>query len=393
MSILDRTPFANLPPVPHRSLRLTTLLLISTLTLTASLRAGDLGEFEKPATKKEDASPKGSSQALSQIDRLSDQIEKCPNEQLLVGRGRLYLSKNRTQEAIDDFERAGTLIKKGRGQPQPPLRDLALAYFQLGAREKGLELLRCAWNMGDIEALAELRRQNIPYHTRWTPFSFDLVYPGIPYPPDEWHVRGLAIGLANRSASVWGIQMAPLDVQANEARGIQVGFDSIADRFYGIQLGLVGAAAGGRPYHPWPTYDDETGLSAGFQLGGILVFAGNFWGVQAAAIVGAEDLRGVQLALFSAADTVNGIQLGGWNYADKTLRGLQVGVVNRTGSLKIQEGVQVGAVNRCSGELHGLQVGVYNDAGKLQGVQIGLLNRIRQGSRLAQFVPIVNAAW
>jgi hypothetical protein len=53
-------------------------------------------------------------------------------------------------------------------------------------------------------------------------------------------------------------------------------------------------------------------------------------------------------------------------------------------------GVSLGAVNNCKGTVRGMQIGLYNRTKNLKGVQIGLINKITGKERILPFFPIIN---
>ncbi len=106
-------------------------------------------------------------------------------------------------------------------------------------------------------------------------------------------------------------------------------------------------------------------------------------------------LFGVQSGFYNDSRRVHpmGFQWGTMNYTREHLAGLQVAGGNITGDTVT--GVQIGIVNR-AGSLRGVQIGGFNYAGELAGLQIGLSNfrgRPRGGVSLAapyRFFPVVN---
>lgn len=81
-----------------------------------------------------------------------------------------------------------------------------------------------------------------------------------------------------------------------------------------------------------------------------------------------------------------GIQVGECNFVTGRLDGLQVAAAN---FVRYEfNGVQVGYFNRSYQEGNGVQIGVMNMADDFCGVQVGLVNIIRDSS--LAFSPIVN---
>lgn len=90
-----------------------------------------------------------------------------------------------------------------------------------------------------------------------------------------------------------------------------------------------------------------------------------------------ESLRGAQLGMLTNFNRglSRGMQLStGFNYT-KTLRGAQLGLMNRAGILA--RGAQVGFINS-AGVSSGVQLGVLNVGGRGSSVQIGLFNVAKQ---------------
>lgn len=82
-----------------------------------------------------------------------------------------------------------------------------------------------------------------------------------------------------------------------------------------------------------------------------------------------------------------GVQFGFVNLVDNGFLGLQDGFVNVTDGKF--EGLQWGFVNYHKGKVSGVQLGFVNYAGSMYGLQIGLINIIKQGGAFPVF-PIVN---
>ena len=124
----------------------------------------------------------------------------------------------------------------------------------------------------------------------------------------------------------------------------------------GISLGLVA----------W-TYGDVNGLQAA-----VFGFAGHVHGIQAGCIDLGGDVSGVQFGLYNLCfGPLHGLQLGAFNGGIQSVRGGQTGLFNAAVAL---HGLQVGLFNGAD-DARGLQLGIVNLVWKsLRGVQIGLLN-------------------
>lgn len=167
------------------------------------------------------------------------------------------------------------------------------------------------------------------------------IFPPIQFPPEDFNVTGLRVGLIGKHRDVYGIDIGLGNVTTGDFRGI-------------------GLAAGMNL-----TYGDVTAIAA--QIGGITNI--NY---------GKANIFGVQLALAanynSAESSVTGLQLSLANLADHTtIYGLQAGVYNK------------------AREVYGFQVGLVNFAERLHGIQIGLLNFHKQGTFVVS--PIINAGF
>lgn len=167
------------------------------------------------------------------------------------------------------------------------------------------------------------------------------IFPPVQFPPEDFNVTGLRLGLIGKHRDVYGLDFG----LANVTTGQFVG------------LGVAAAMN--------LTYGDVTAIGA--QIGGITNI--NY---------GKTNVFGVQLAVFTnynkAESSVTGLQLSLANLADHTtIYGLQAGVYNK------------------AREVYGFQFGLVNFAEKLHGIQIGLLNFHKQGTFVVS--PIINAGF
>ena len=150
----------------------------------------------------------------------------------------------------------------------------------------------------------------------------------------------------------------------------------------GITLGLLGAGAG----------EDITGITVGGLGAGC---GGDLKGVVLAGLgagCGGE-LQGVALAGIGAgAPTVKGLILsvlfaGGNEIHGITLAGLNVRV-KENGSYN---GLSASAFNYIKGRQTGLSVGILNYSWNLNGVQLGILNYVRDNPKYLKILPLINA--
>ncbi|MGE4132158.1 MAG: hypothetical protein AB7F86_11010 [Bdellovibrionales bacterium] len=162
-------------------------------------------------------------------------------------------------------------------------------------------------------------------HAAVSPVSFGIA-PPVQFPPSDFTVTGVRVSaLWGRHRNIYGIDIG--------------GIGNITD---GDFTGL--AIAGGF------NLTHQTTNAIGMQAAGFGNFNTNkatVTGIQLAGIINKND----------AESAVNGVQFALVNMAEHTtIRGLQVGVYNRAGSVY---GLQLGLVNRCD-NLHGLQIGLIN---------------------------------
>ncbi len=106
------------------------------------------------------------------------------------------------------------------------------------------------------------------------------------------------------------------------------------------------------------------------------------------------DSKGLGWGLVNYDDSYTGVQWGIVNYSKKSFIGWQDGCVNV--SKGYFKGFQDGLINVAE-DAHGLQFGGFNYTEKLNGVQIGLINIIKDNgwfdefpNKLAKGFPIVN---
>lgn len=213
-------------------------------------------------------------------------------------------------------------------------------------------------------------------------------------------------GLLGKTRDVNGIQIGGLSAVAETetdkgwTKGIQAGlYEARSENLAGIQLGGVFTEAG------WYADGIQLGLlftesryTRGIQLGGLTARSKETTGIQIGglmakseikadgilqgAIILAEagDLKGcLQLAL-GAANVIgesDGIQLGGITTMAGSLDGLQMaGIWNYV--FENVSGAQIGLIYNRARYVRGLQLGLINYCERLDGVQIGLLNTVKE---------------
>jgi hypothetical protein len=236
---------------------------------------------------------------------------------------------------------------------------------------------------------------------------------GAGYDLTGFNVAGLAVGAGS---NVSGINLGGLAVGAgNRVTGLNIGGLAVGsgDRITGLNVGGLAVGTG---------YNIE-----GFSLGGLAVGAGeNIRGISLSVLVvgSGETIRGISLAglVTGAGESISGIQVGGLAVASgETIKGinlaglavgspeitgfsaaLAVGGVHITGLtiapayFRIQgengsmKGMSISAFNHILGSQHGLAIGIFNSAWEINGIQIGLLNYVRENRKGLRLLPLFN---
>lgn len=150
----------------------------------------------------------------------------------------------------------------------------------------------------------------------------------------------------------------------------------------GITLAILGAGSG----------QDITGLTvAGLGAGA----GGNINGITIGGLgagCGGE-LKGIAIGgLGAGAPVIKGIALGGIGVGGEQVHGITA----TFGMMKVQDGGQfsglaVGSYNRIKGKQTGISLGLLNYAWQLHGIQIGVLNIVRENPAPFKVLPFINA--
>lgn len=184
---------------------------------------------------------------------------------------------------------------------------------------------------------------SLPYF----PFNLSFIYPlAINVGRPEMRTNVDISLLVSRVGAVEGLQAGVLTYTEFEVRGAQASVAAISGKTTGLQIGAVFAFADGD--------------LSGAQVSGVFGWAAKpIVGAQIAGVASqsASDVRGLQLsgAVSITRAEVRGVQAAGL---------LNIGRVN---------GLQIGLIN-VSAEVKGLQVGLFNVARKVDGFQLGLVN-------------------
>lgn len=175
-----------------------------------------------------------------------------------------------------------------------------------------------------------------------SPIAIDIV-PPIQFPPSDFTVTGLRVGIVGEHRNMYGIDLAAIG--------------NITD------LSFAGLAVSG-------IFNNTRGTT---------------------------DIVGLQLAGITNINTgktnVVGLQVAGAINANKTTSsvvGLNVAVLGNLSPNTSVYGIQVGLYNQAI-DIYGFQIGLINNVTNLHGLQLGLINFNEKG--LFRVCPIINAGF
>jgi hypothetical protein len=90
--------------------------------------------------------------------------------------------------------------------------------------------------------------------------------------------------------------------------------------------------------------------------------------------------------------SAHGFEFGAVNQVDHDFNGFQLGLIANVTKRSL-EGFQAAVFyNDAEEEIHGLQLGIVNHTGSLNGIQIGILN-FNDDTKYLGFFPFINAAF
>jgi hypothetical protein len=216
-------------------------------------------------------------------------------------------------------------------------------------------------------------------------------------------VTGINLGGlgAGSGGSMTGVNIGGFGVGAGEnLTGINIGIFGVGagENMKGINIGGFGVGAGEDAM--WVNigiFGAGAGRDMkGINIGGFGIGAGrDMKGINIGGFgVGAgEKLIGLTIGGVGAgAPEVQGITIGGIGIGGETLKGihLALGTVMVTNNGRMV-GFSASAFNHFKGTQHGLAIGIVNYAYRLKGVQIGLINIVRDNPRGMKVLPILNA--
>ena len=237
----------------------------------------------------------------------------------------------------------------------------------------------------------------------------------------------------NMEAVVNGVSLGLLRPEAAYLNGIQIGGLGVgaAKGIKGISAGIIGARSGdsisGITLGGLGSYSIKniTGITIG-GLGAIAI--GNINGITISGLgtIATENITGITisgigtaaggnitgltLALLGAgangnitgvtfgglgvgrASKIKGITIGGFETSAHDIIGVALSLANvrvyDNGSLT---GFSASAFNLIKGRQTGVSLGIFNYAYKLNGIQVGLLNYVRENPKYLRILPVINA--
>ena len=182
-------------------------------------------------------------------------------------------------------------------------------------------------------------------------------------------MTGVAIGglVAGAGRNLKGLTIGLLGIGAGEnITGISLGGMGVGtgQSIKGITISALGVASG----------EDITGIS----FGGVGVAAGN-------------ELKWINIGgVGVAAPMISGLTITGFQARAEQIKGitLALGWVKVEGDLS---GFSASTFNQIKGTQTGVTLGIVNVAYELNGVQIGLINYVRDNPGYRKILPIINA--
>lgn len=256
---------------------------------------------------------------------------------------------------------------------------------------------------------SQVQRVNGLNLTLWQPHkdNKDAVIQGLSFGilPGGGYLRGIQLGILGVSAEkeLKGISLGGLGIGAGKdvtgitigglgagaggsMKGVNIGGIGVgaSKDLVGFNVGGIGAGAG----------DNMTGLNiGGVGVGAGKVLAGiNIGGVGVGA---GERLTGLTLVgLAAGAPEVRGITIGGLAVGGNDVKGIQIAggfiMINKGGRLA---GLAASSFNYIRGAQTGLAIGIVNYAYSVKGLQIGLVNIVRDNPRGLKVLPVFNTSF
>lgn len=226
--------------------------------------------------------------------------------------------------------------------------------------------------------------------TLWKPKDSDI----------SGKVNGISLGIIPQAENFNGIQLAIAGIGAKEnMRGLTLGLIGAGSgkNMTGINIGGIGVGCG----------ENLTGIN----IGGIGIGSGkNLTGINFGGLgVGSgKRVTGINLGGLGvgAGETLTGLSIGGLGVGAPNVRGVVIaglgagghnikGVFLAAGTIRVEDdgimhGLAISGFNSIKGTQNGLTIGIVNYAYRLKGLQIGLINIVRDNPRGRKVLPIIN---
>ncbi len=229
-------------------------------------------------------------------------------------------------------------------------------------------------------------------------------------------IQGLSLGIIPGGGTLRGVQLGVLGVAADhELAGISVGLLGVGSGgdVKGLNFGGLGVGAGGDVRG---VNFGGLGVGAGGNLYGVTIAglgagAGENMGGFSFAVLGlgaGKNLIGVNIAGLGAGagNTLGGLTIAGLGAGAPTVRGvtlagLGVGGVDigyvtfAIGTIRVEEdgylrGLAASAFNHVRGTQTGLSIGIVNYAWDVKGLQLGVINIVRNNPKGLKVLPVFN---
>jgi hypothetical protein len=184
------------------------------------------------------------------------------------------------------------------------------------------------------------------------------------------HLNGVQIGLLGAGAkeNITGITIGLIGAgSGRDMKGINIGGLGVGagQNLIGLNIGLLGVGAG----------ENVTGIT----IAGLGAGAG-------------EKLTGLTICgLAVGAPMIKGITIAGFGLGGKSISGLSIAL----GTVQVKDdgiisGLSISAFNYIRGTQRGVAIGIVNYAYRLKGLQIGLVNIVRDNPKGRVVLPVIN---
>lgn len=209
-----------------------------------------------------------------------------------------------------------------------------------------------------------------------TPVQFSLFDP-VQWPDNTHDVKGVSLGLVySAKNNMTGVDLINGSKITGDLKGVHWGLFSVVDgHMTGWQESLWSTVEGDvKGLQGGLLYSRATNVKGLQGSWGLAMAEGDFVGLQGSFIASIVQgkMTGWQSGLYAKANDLTGLQTAAVCMVDETL-----------------VGVQFGGIYNYAGKVKGLQFGLVNVTENLAGLQIGLINVNKKGDPF-KFFPIAN---